>query len=202
MVIPLLGNDCKPPIRRSPTLMFLGVINFDSSDKFELWQMQKLYEQKSRLKEVKGKNLRDDRASYGKDVRRVTTLSDPDHGKDEQVVGEKGISFIVGEALRQRRTVALLQSLFSTILSLLVSVIIWVAEDACVPLVIALFTVVVISLASVREFLSTIRNKPASDAVALLSINCFMLGALSAPILPIVARMVTPSLIRFADRLF
>ncbi|XP_042388823.1 uncharacterized protein LOC121980719 [Zingiber officinale] len=159
-------------------------------------EMQKLYEQKSRLKEVKGKNLRDDRASYGKDVRRVTTLSDPDHGKDEQVVGEKG------EALRQRRTVALLQSLFSTILSLLVSVIIWVAEDACVPLVIALFTVVVISLASVREFLSTIRNKPASDAVALLSINCFMLGALSAPILPIVARMVTPSLIRFADRLF
>lgn len=157
-------------------------------------ELQKLNEQKIQLNEAKGKTLCDDRARYGK--RRMAIPFDADHGEDAQVIGEKG------EALRQRRTVALLRSLFSMFLSLLVSMIIWVAGDACVPLVTALFTVVVISLGSVREFLSTIRNKPASDAVALLSINCFMLGALSSPILPIVAHMVTPSLIRFADRLF
>ncbi|XP_074572319.1 uncharacterized protein LOC141828833 isoform X2 [Curcuma longa] len=162
--------------------------------RINLLENEKLNEQKLRLNEAKGKVLCDDRARYGK--RRTAIPLDTDRGKDAQVVGEKG------EALRQQRTVALLRSLFSTILSLLVSVIIWVAEDACVPLVTALFTVVVISLGSVHEFLSTIRNKPASDAVVLLSVNCFMLGALASSILPVVARMVTPSLIRFADQLF
>ncbi|XP_052171349.1 uncharacterized protein LOC127787374 isoform X2 [Diospyros lotus] len=89
--------------------------------------------------------------------------------------------------LCQQREVALLQSLFSAVLSMIVGMIIWEAEDPCMPLVVALFMVVGMSLKSVVQFFSTIRNKPASDAVALLSFNCFMLGALTYPTLPRIA---------------
>eukprot|EP00268_Persea_americana_P021123 TRINITY_DN21129_c0_g1_i5.p1 TRINITY_DN21129_c0_g1~~TRINITY_DN21129_c0_g1_i5.p1 ORF type:complete len:363 (+),score=65.77 TRINITY_DN21129_c0_g1_i5:402-1490(+) len=108
-------------------------------------------------------------------------------------------SNIVGsEVLDQRRDVALSQSLFSTILSLVVGMIIWEAEDPCMPLVIALFTVVGISLKSVVQFFSTIRNKPASEAVALLSFNCFILGTLTSPTVPTVAHMLSPPALRLA----
>uniref|UniRef100_A0A5B7B5M0 Uncharacterized protein n=2 Tax=Davidia involucrata TaxID=16924 RepID=A0A5B7B5M0_DAVIN len=100
--------------------------------------------------------------------------------------------FDTNEVLDQRREVALSQSLFSAVLSLLVGMIIWEAEDPCMPLVVALFTVVGISLKSVVQFFSTIKNKPASDAVALLSFNWFILGTLTYPTLPRVARMLTP----------
>lgn len=60
------------------------------------------------------------------------------------------------------------------------------------PLVMALFTVVGMSLISVVQFFSTFRNKPASDAVALLSLNWFILGMLTYPTLPMVARMLAP----------
>lgn len=62
--------------------------DFDSSDRLELWQLQKLNEQKLRLNEAKGKVLCDDRARYGK--RRTAIPLDTDRGKDAQVVGEKG----------------------------------------------------------------------------------------------------------------
>lgn len=61
---------------------------FDSSDKFKLWQLQKLNEQKIQLNEAKGKTLCDDRARYGK--RRMAIPFDADHGEDAQVIGEKG----------------------------------------------------------------------------------------------------------------
>ncbi|KAL6348291.1 hypothetical protein AAG906_005588 [Vitis piasezkii] len=98
----------------------------------------------------------------------------------------------MNEVLDQRRDTALLQSLFSAILSLLVGMIIWEAEDPCMPLVVALYTVVGMSLKSVVQFFSTIKNKPASDAVALLSFNWFLLGTLTYPTLPRVARMLAP----------
>lgn len=100
----------------------------------------------------------------------------------------------------QRRGIAIKQSLFSAVLSLLVGMIIWEAEDPCMPLVVALFTVVGMSLKSVVQFFSTIKNKPASDAVALLSFNWFILGTLTYPTLPRVARMLTPLAISFLDR--
>lgn len=103
--------------------------------------------------------------------------------------------------MQQQRSIALSRSLFSAFLSLLVAMVIWKAEDACVPLVGALFTVVGISLGSVLEFFSTIRNKPASDAVALLSINWFMLGMLFFPTLPVIARVIAPAFTRFASRI-
>ncbi|XP_010275159.2 PREDICTED: uncharacterized protein LOC104610304 [Nelumbo nucifera] len=101
-------------------------------------------------------------------------------------------SLVVDEVLDQRRGVALSQSLFSAILSLLVGMIIWEAEDPCMPLVVALFFVVGMSLRSVVQFFSTIKNKPASDAVALLSFNWFILGTLTYPTLPRVAHILAP----------
>lgn len=96
------------------------------------------------------------------------------------------------DPLNQRRQVALSQSLFSAFLSLLVGMIIWQAKDPCMPLVLALFTVVGLSLHSVVQFFSTIKNRPAADAVALLSVNWFILGTLSYPTLPKVAHMLFP----------
>ncbi|XXG66715.1 hypothetical protein AAC387_Pa06g0237 [Persea americana] len=99
---------------------------------------------------------------------------------------------MVDEALDRERGIALSQSLFSTILSLLVGMIIWEAEDPCMSLVVALFAVVGMSVKSVIQFLSTVKNRPASDAIALLSFNCFLLGTLTPPTFPTVARMLAP----------
>ncbi|CAI9784690.1 unnamed protein product [Fraxinus pennsylvanica] len=96
------------------------------------------------------------------------------------------------DILARRRELALSQSLFSAILSLVVGMIVWEAEDPCVPLVAALFTVVAMSLMNVVQFFATIDNKPASDAVALLSFNWFILGTLAYPTLPMVARVLAP----------
>ncbi|XAR69221.1 hypothetical protein NMG60_11000728 [Bertholletia excelsa] len=104
------------------------------------------------------------------------------------------------EILGQQRNVAFSQTLFSAVLSLLVAVVIWQAKDPCMPLVVALFTVVGMSLKSVVQFFSTIKNKPASDAVALLSFNWFMLGTLTYPTLPRVARMLTPMALSLLGR--
>ncbi|KAK2661938.1 hypothetical protein Ddye_000512 [Dipteronia dyeriana] len=102
--------------------------------------------------------------------------------------------------LDQRRGVAVSQSVFGALLSLLVGMIIWEAEDPCMPLVVALFTVVGMSLKSVVQLFSTIKNKPASDAVALLSFNWFILGTLTYPTLPRVARMLSLLAVRFGDQ--
>ncbi|KAF3449241.1 hypothetical protein FNV43_RR09969 [Rhamnella rubrinervis] len=109
-------------------------------------------------------------------------------------------NYDMSKVLDQRRGIAIKQSLFSAVLSLLVGMIIWEAEDPCMPLVVALFTVVGMSLKSVVQFFSTIKNKPASDAVALLSFNWFILGTLTYPTLPRVARMLTPLAISFLDQ--
>ncbi|KAL6176162.1 hypothetical protein ACLB2K_052797 [Fragaria x ananassa] len=106
----------------------------------------------------------------------------------------------LGEVFSQRRGIAMKQSLFSAVLSLLVGVTIWQAEEPCMPLVVALFTVVGMSLKSVLEFFSTIKNRPASDAVALLSFNWFILGTLTYPTLPRVALMVAPVASNLAHR--
>lgn len=105
----------------------------------------------------------------------------------------------MGEVLNQRRVIAMKQSLFSAGLSLLVGMIIWQAEDPCMPLVVAIFIVVCISLKSVVEFFLTINNRPASDAVALLSFNWFILGTLTYPTLPRVAHVVAPVALNLTD---
>lgn len=106
----------------------------------------------------------------------------------------------MNEVHNQRKAVAISQSLFSAVLSLLVGMTIWEARDPCMPLVVALFTVVGMSLRSVIQLFSTIKNKPASDAVALLSFNWFILGTLTYPTLPKVARVLAPWALRFICR--
>ncbi|WOL04306.1 hypothetical protein Cni_G13027 [Canna indica] len=158
-------------------------------------ELQQLKEN-MRLTEVKGKTQWANKTAHlDKEGRlRKTIPHGIDHGKDSQELGKRG------EALRQQQIVALSRSLFSSFLSLLVAMVIWRAEDKCVPLVAGLFIVVGISLSSVLDFFSTVRNKPASEAVALLSINWFMLGTLSSPTLPVIARMLAPSFVRFGGR--
>eukprot|EP01018_Ginkgo_biloba_P040646 Gb_23259 [translate_table: standard] len=101
-------------------------------------------------------------------------------------------STVDDEVLCQWRGVALAQSIFSAGLSLLVGMIAWEAQDQCMPLVFALFTVVGMSLKSVVKIFSTLESRPGSDAVALLSFNWFILGALASPTLPNVLRLVAP----------
>ncbi|KAI3930097.1 hypothetical protein MKX01_016571 [Papaver californicum] len=105
-----------------------------------------------------------------------------------------------GVVIDRRRDVAVTQSIFSAILSLLVGMIIWEAKDPCMPLVVALFSVVGMSLKSVVQFFSTVENKAASDAVALLSFNWFILGTLTYPTLPKVANLLAPLGLRLATR--
>lgn len=105
------------------------------------------------------------------------------------------------DILERRRVTALSRSLFSSIMSLIVGIIIYEAENPCMPLVAALFFVVGMSLNSVLQFFTTIKNKPAFDAVTLLSINWFVLGTLTYPLLPGITRMLGPWFFRIADGL-
>ncbi|CAN4076433.1 unnamed protein product [Withania somnifera] len=108
--------------------------------------------------------------------------------------------FNTSDVLHQQRDLAVSRTLFSVLLSLLVGTILWKAEDACMPLVLALFAVVGMSLWSVVQFFSTIKNRPASDAVALLSFNWFLLGTLTYPTLPRITPVFAPVLWTLSDR--
>lgn len=122
--------------------------------------------------------------------RQLTPMfSEAEHKTSNDIPTEK---LLVKTRLMERRSEAVQRSLFSAVLSILVGIIIWEAEDPCMPLVVALFTVVGMSLLSVVQFFSTIENKPASDAVALLSFNWFILGTLTYPTLPLLARLLPP----------
>lgn len=128
----------------------------------------------------------------------LSLLNDSTLNNSESIMG---LEPDTSEFLDQQREVALKRSLFGAILSFLVGMIVWEAKDPCMPLVMALFTVVGMSLKSVVQFFSTIRNKPASDAVALLSLNWFILGTLTYPTLPKVIRMLTPVLMSMLNRI-
>ncbi|CAL1352648.1 unnamed protein product [Linum trigynum] len=103
---------------------------------------------------------------------------DSDASDDDEVV------------LMEQRDMAVSQSVLSAVLSLTVGMIAWEGKDTVMPLVVALYTVVGMSMRNVLKFFSTIRNKPAYDAVALLSFNCFILGTLTYPTLPKVVRIL------------
>ncbi|CAN6487022.1 unnamed protein product [Victoria cruziana] len=105
------------------------------------------------------------------------------------------------QAFGRRRHAALSQSLFSSFLSVLVGIIVWEAEDPCRPLVIALFIVVVMSMRTVVQFFSTTENRPASEAVALLSFNWFILGTLAYPTLPSIAHLLSPLAVCLPNKL-
>ncbi|CAI9094940.1 OLC1v1030778C1 [Oldenlandia corymbosa var. corymbosa] len=103
------------------------------------------------------------------------------------------------DVIEQWRGVALSRSFFSAILSLSVGIIAWKAKDPCMPLVAALFGVVIISLGSVLRFFSSVQVKPGNETVALLSLNWFILGILTYPTLPRVADELAPLLHKAAE---
>ncbi|GAB2258327.1 hypothetical protein Droror1_Dr00014487 [Drosera rotundifolia] len=109
-------------------------------------------------------------------------------------------NFNLGEVAAEQKEVALYRSLFSTILSLAVGLVIWKAQDPCVPLVMALFAVVSMSLKSVIQFFSTIESKGGLDAIVLLSLNWFILGILAYPTLPRLASVFLQPASQFLDR--
>ncbi|KAJ7549072.1 hypothetical protein O6H91_07G039200 [Diphasiastrum complanatum] len=82
---------------------------------------------------------------------------------------------------------AIVSSIFSALLSALVGVITYEAQDPCMPLVIALFIVVGMSLKNVFLFFSKLQNRLGFEAATLLSFNCFILGTLAFPAFPRVA---------------
>ncbi|KAL1222972.1 hypothetical protein V5N11_010116 [Cardamine amara subsp. amara] len=114
-----------------------------------------------------------------------------------------------GEELTPRvlgleRDIALSRSIFSAMLALVVGIVLYGAKERelCTPLIGALFTVVGISLRSVVQFFSTVKNKPALDAVALMSLNWFIVGTLTYPTLPRIARIVVPRVFNTAGSVF
>ncbi|XP_057763341.1 uncharacterized protein LOC130983171 [Arachis stenosperma] len=154
-----------------------------------------------RLKEVKGKAYwsSKDAGDYDDDGRHIFPLQDLVITKDiwehdNKISSSNLLKLLKPGATPQvpdyRRDVAISQSVFSAILSVVVGVTAWQAEDPCMPLVVALFAVVGMSLKSVVQFFATIENKPASDAVALLSFNWFILGTLTYPTLPRIAPLL------------
>uniref|UniRef100_A0ACD5WN30 Uncharacterized protein n=1 Tax=Avena sativa TaxID=4498 RepID=A0ACD5WN30_AVESA len=106
------------------------------------------------------------------------------------------------------------RSLFSVGMSLAVGGIAWSADAPCLPLLAGLLTVVGMSMCSVgRLFRAPAAARPhrggggglvsatpaaADGAVALLSLNWFLLGVLTYPMLPGVARAVIPRAARLA----
>ncbi|KAJ0252654.1 hypothetical protein HA466_0118270 [Hirschfeldia incana] len=102
------------------------------------------------------------------------------------------------------RNIAVSRSVFSAMLALVVGIVMYGAKEKelCTPLIGALFTVVGISLRSVFQFFSTVKNKPALDAVALMSLNWFIVGTLTYPTLPRVARVVVPRVFSTAGSVF
>ncbi|XP_010481608.1 PREDICTED: uncharacterized protein LOC104760385 [Camelina sativa] len=102
------------------------------------------------------------------------------------------------------RNIAVSRSIFSAMLALVVGIVMYEAkeQELCTPLIGALFTVVGISLRSVVQFFSTVKDKPALDAVALMSLNWFIVGTLTYPTLPRVARVVIPRVVSTTGYVF
>ncbi|KAL6616752.1 hypothetical protein ACP70R_039022 [Stipagrostis hirtigluma subsp. patula] len=104
-------------------------------------------------------------------------------------------SFASSEAVEQQgKVVARRRSLFSLGMSLAVGAVAWSADAPCLPLLAGLFAVVGVSMRTVSRACAPLRRSgpAAADAVALLSLNWFLLGVLTAPMLPGVARAVVP----------
>ncbi|KAK8956963.1 hypothetical protein KSP39_PZI001130 [Platanthera zijinensis] len=76
------------------------------------------------------------------------------------------------------------------------------AEEPCMPFVAALLTVVGMSMGTVVNFFMAIKNKPTSDAVVLMNINCLLMGALSRPALPRVVHAWAQCVLRAAGWFF
>lgn len=185
-------------------------------------EVQDLKDESQRLKEVRGKSIwsyldQDDmdndsyvtgKSTWQPDCNKKQAITDI-HNDDVLKEGSKFygpsqlyITRVISKEgiLARQREIAVSRSLFSVLLSLVVGIIVWEAEDPCMPLVIALSVVVTMSLLSALQLLTRVEHKPASESVALLSINWFILGTLAYPMLPRIARFLAPLALRFLQR--
>ncbi|GFQ06213.1 hypothetical protein PHJA_002765300 [Phtheirospermum japonicum] len=184
-------------------------------------EVRELKNEIQRLKEIQGKALwsyKDlSKSSYKPDYinKNVKQLSKDPHKDEIHGPVNTGSKFYgpsqpyfnysissEGEILAEHRDVAISRSLFSAMLSLVVGIVVWEAKNPCMPLFAALFTVVTMSLTSVLRLFMRIEHKPASDVVALLSFNWFVLGTLSYPMLPRIARFFAPLTLSLVERMF
>ncbi|RLN25130.1 uncharacterized protein C2845_PM07G35530 [Panicum miliaceum] len=98
-----------------------------------------------------------------------------------------------GDEQQAAKVAARRRSLFSLGMSLAVGAVAWSADAPCLPLLAGLFAVVGVSMRTVSRCCAALRRGgPAADAVALLSLNWFLLGVLTSPMLPGVAHAVVP----------
>ncbi|CAH9078351.1 unnamed protein product [Cuscuta europaea] len=151
-------------------------------------ELRGLKGENQQLKEIRGKARWSQRDHFPASSSKNIT-----YNNNKLVEQEVGVGLDPAQAQHhQRRKAALVKSLFSAGLSVVVGTTVWTAEDPCGPLVVALFAVVAMSLSSVVGFFFAIKNKPASEAVALLCFNWFILGTLTYPALPKVALFLSP----------
>ncbi|CAA6667098.1 unnamed protein product [Spirodela intermedia] len=109
-------------------------------EKIDFLENEDLREENLQVSEHQGKSFWDDRRQYGKGDSRVhegvplawtagyDDAEAPTPGDDPRASAE---GFVEEAALEKRRYVALYQSTFSVVLSLLVGLIVWEAEDPC-----------------------------------------------------------------------
>lgn len=100
---------------------------------------------------------------------------------------------------RQAKAVARRRSLFSLAMSLAVGGVAWSADAPCLPLLAGLFAVVRVSMRIVSWWCAALRRGGlTANAMALLSLNWFLLGVLTSPMLPGIAH--APRILKQAKR--
>ncbi|KAH7422496.1 hypothetical protein KP509_12G011100 [Ceratopteris richardii] len=117
----------------------------------------------------------------------------------DRVVSVNGSTYITDGLKHETWEVAISSSIFSIFLTIVVGTIVWQSQDPCIPLVMAVFMVVCMSLKTVAQFLLSIHKGPGFDAVALLSFNWFILGTLVHPVLPMIAQFLVPVMAKFGQ---
>ncbi|KAJ1287173.1 hypothetical protein BS78_03G409900 [Paspalum vaginatum] len=146
-------------------------------------QLKALRQENMRLNEHKGKAMWD--KNPGKAPPAGGQRGEEDAAQAEEPVvrmrcADDDPASVLARAVARRR------SLFSLGMSLAVGAVAWSADAPCLPLLAGLFAVVAVSMRSVS------RLRRAADAVAMLSLNWFLLGVLTSPMLPGVAHAVVP----------
>ncbi|XP_062231797.1 uncharacterized protein LOC133929159 isoform X2 [Phragmites australis] len=169
-------------------------------------QLKALGQENMRLNEHKGKSMWDKApaaaAHHGNDGKNPSqsdkkpwVASNRDREEEEAAAGAHEEAFklalttapVAARSLtsEEAKLVARRRSLFSLGMSLAVGAAVWSADAPCLPLLAGLFAVVGVSMRSVSRSCAALRRSgPAvGDAVALLSLNWFLLGVLTSPML-------------------
>lgn len=166
---------------------------------------------------VGGDKAQDEKpAAKAWDVARVDQEEDETEGAvfESATSSPSSLAAAAERETRLMEVTAWRRSLFSLGMSLAVGGIAWSADAPCLPLLAGLLTVVGMSMCSVARLFrvpTTVGARPrigagwasatpaaADGAVALLSLNWFLLGVVTYPMLPGVSRAVLPRAARLA----